>query len=91
MNTLTIDTITIRKDSEGRYCLNDLHKVAGGAEKDEPNRHARTDEFSNLIAAIRNEYESNPAKNGGKERISPCMTSGGRNGGTFVVKEMVYA
>ena len=30
MNTLTIDTITIRKDSEGRYCLNDLHKAAGG-------------------------------------------------------------
>ena len=71
--------------------MNDLHKAAGGAEKDEPNRYARTDGFRNLIAAIRNEYESNPAKNGGKDWVTPCMTAGGRNGGTYVVKEMVYA
>lgn len=71
--------------------MNDLHKAAGGAEKDEPNRYARTGGFRNLIAAIRNEYESNPAKNGGKDWVTPCMTAGGRNGGTYVVKELVYA
>ena len=36
MNTLTIDTITIRKDSEGRYCLNDLHKTAKNERRHEP-------------------------------------------------------
>ena len=38
MNTqvITIDTITIKQDSEGRYCLNDLHKAAGSLPKDHP-------------------------------------------------------
>ena len=71
--------------------MNDLHKAAGGAEKDEPNRYARTDEFRNLIEANRNEYESNPAKNGGKVWIAPCTTTGGCRGGTYVVEELVYA
>lgn len=30
---LTIANTTIRQDAEGRYCLNDLHKAAGGEAK----------------------------------------------------------
>jgi len=33
---ITIDNITIRQDDEERYCLNDLHKVAGGERRHEP-------------------------------------------------------
>lgn len=34
--TLTLTTITIRQDAEGRYCLNDLHKASGGEQRHQP-------------------------------------------------------
>jgi hypothetical protein len=34
--TLAISGITIHQDSEGRYSLTDLHKVAGGEPKHQP-------------------------------------------------------
>ena len=36
MNALTLTTITIRQDAEGRYCLNDLHKASGGEQRHQP-------------------------------------------------------
>ena len=52
MNTLTIDTITIRKDSEGRYCLNDIHKAAGGERRHEPLNWRNTDGFKEIAAEL---------------------------------------
>jgi hypothetical protein len=39
MNTtsLAISGISIKQDSHGRFCLNDLHKAAGGEKKHRPN------------------------------------------------------
>ena len=78
MNTLTIDTITIRKDSEGRYCLNDLHKAAGGERRHEPLNWRNTDSFKEMVAEL--EITGNPV-----------VSKTGRTGGTFVCKELVYA
>lgn len=52
---ITIDNITIRQDNEGRYCLNDLHKAAGGAEKHNPNRWTRLDTFRDLVTEVQNQ------------------------------------
>ena len=79
MNTLTIDTITIRKDSEGRYCLNDLHKAAGGEEKHRTNYFLNIDSTQELIAEIL------------KAGIPAIKATAGRYGGTYVCEELVYA
>ena len=34
---LVISDISVRQDAEGRYCLNDLHKSAGGEKRHRPN------------------------------------------------------
>ncbi|WP_411898710.1 KilA-N domain-containing protein, partial [Salmonella enterica] len=35
-NLMVIDGIEVRRDVHGRYCLNDLHRAAGGEQKDRP-------------------------------------------------------
>lgn len=48
MNALTLTTIIIRQDAEGRYCLNDLHKasVSNGANE-------RTTEPAKFLASTK--------------------------------------
>lgn len=36
MNSLAIAGITIKQDQDGRFCLNDFHKAAGGERKHRP-------------------------------------------------------
>lgn len=76
-----MDTIVIRKDNEGRYCLNDLHKAAGGLEKHKPVQFFRQQQAEELITEIK---VGNPT-------LSPVVTKLGRTGGTFVCKTLVYA
>jgi hypothetical protein len=48
---LAISGIIINQDLEGRFCLNDLHKAAGGEEKHKPAnwfRNQQTIDCSNL-------------------------------------------
>ena len=78
---ITIDTIVIKQDAEGRYCLNDFHKAAGGAEKDKPVQFLRYQQAEALIEELKV----------GNHTFSPVVAVKGRNGGTFVVKELVYA
>lgn len=79
MNTLTIDTITIRKDSEGRYCLNDLHKAAGGEIKDQPKEWLKGNNTKEMIEQLES------------EGIPSFSVKLGRTGGTYVCEELVYA
>lgn len=65
----------------GRYCLNDFHKASGGEKKHEPYRFTRRVETSALIDEIVNTPDSGSF-------ITPMHSLGGRNGGTFVVKEL---
>lgn len=86
MNTLTIDAITIRKDSEGRYCLNDFHKAAGGCSKDAPYRFTEGSTASGLAAILNEEFQAR------KTELEPLVViHGGAKKGTYAVKELVYA
>ena len=82
-NIVTIDNITIRQDSEGRFCLNDLHQAAGGFPKDKPAEFMRLTSTWDLIREVE-ETVGNPT-------FSSVSTTPGRNGGTYVCKELVYA
>ncbi len=78
---LKISDISVRQDSEGRYCLNDLHKASGNSAKHKPSEYLRNQQAKDLIAEIELEA-GNPA----------IKTIKGRGlTGTYVVKELVYA
>ena len=75
--------IKVRQDSEGRFNLNDLHKASGGERKNQPGNWSRTDTATELASEI---YQSSDM------RIEPWnRVVGGRNSGTYVCKELVYA
>lgn len=79
--------VSIRQDAEGRYCLNDLHVAAvkNGANKrtTEPSRFLNTPQTAQLVHAL--DITLN------QRNLSSISTSRGRNGGTYVVVELVYA
>ncbi|MBS0994734.1 KilA-N domain-containing protein [Gluconobacter cerinus] len=80
MTQLTILGTNIRQDAEGRYCLNDCHRASGAEKKDGPSYWLATKDAEKLIAKLDEETT-------GKSVVSVE----GRNGGTFVAKELVYA
>ena len=77
---ITIAEVGIRVDAKGRYCLNDLHRAAGGESKHEPHQFMRLDQTQALVEEI----------NSADQRIS-VQSKRGANGGTFVARELVYA
>lgn len=81
MQELTILKTTIRRDSAGRFCLNDLHRVAGGEARHSPNRYTRTEGFQALVAEQTPEMAFAPV----------ALVHGGASPGTYVTKELVYA
>lgn len=81
MQELTILNTAIRRDSAGRFCLNDLHCVAGGEERHSPNRYTRTEGFQALVDEQTPELAFAPVASI-REGTSP---------GTYVTKELVYA
>ncbi len=81
---LIVADIAIKQDAEGRYCLNDLHKAAGGEKQHQPAFFTRRKETADLLGALVNSADS-------QSIVTPLFSRGGRNGGTFVVKEVVYA
>lgn len=76
---LTVCGVDIKQDAEGRYCLNDLHKAAGGEERHKPKFFIKLDSTTELAGEL---------EKGGN---LPFEIIRGRFGGTFVVKELVYA
>ncbi|MBN4019894.1 KilA-N domain-containing protein, partial [Morganella morganii] len=47
-NLIIVDGINVRRDMAGRYCLNDLHRAAGGEERHKPPywlRNAQTEQL----------------------------------------------
>ena len=76
-----IDGWVIRQDAEGRYCLNDLHKAAGSNPKQKPAEWLRYSTAKELIEELK---VGNPT-------FCPIDAMRGRTGGTFAVKELVYA
>lgn len=78
MNAMTIADVKVRTDADGRYSLNDLHKAAGGFRKDEPSEWMSNKQTKELIALLETTGKT-------------VVKKEGRNGGTFVPKQMVYA
>ncbi|OIN07926.1 KilA-N domain-containing protein [Oceanisphaera psychrotolerans] len=80
MSQLIVADVTVRQDDEGRYCLNDLHKAAGGEAKHKPNEWLRNQKTQELVEEA--------SKTG-----IPALVKmhGGRTPGTYVCKELVYA
>ncbi|MEB4590132.1 KilA-N domain-containing protein [Candidatus Thiothrix sp. Deng01] len=66
---------------ENRYSLNDLHKASGGERKHQPSNFLRVEQTQELIAEIDKSSDV---------RISHEVIRG-KNGGTFVCKELMYA
>ncbi|WP_354857354.1 KilA-N domain-containing protein [Acetobacter fabarum] len=81
---LTILSTTIRRDAEGRFCLNDCFKAAGLPASKGPNEWAKNAQTEALIEELRSGGISPDPKN---------IVSTGPNAtrGTYVVKELVYA
>ena len=76
-----LDTIAIKQDTFGRYCLNDLHKASGGAKTHAPNEFFRLDGTKELVSELT-----------GDSRFDPVQAvRGGSTPGTYVAKELVYA
>lgn len=81
MNTqIQISNVTIRQNDNQLFNLNDLHKASGGSETHRPTFWLRNQQAQELIAEIEAE---------GKTAFT--TSQGGKNRGTFVCKELVYA
>lgn len=90
MKYLTILDVSVRMDEEGRYCLNDLHRaaVANGANRrsKEPGEFFKARRTRDMIELLKKSATGNP-----RSFLNPVSTVEGRDGGTYVVKELVYA
>lgn len=82
MNALAILDTAIRQDAQGRFCLNDLHRAAGGAKKHQPANFLRLDTTVDLVAEISNSSDM---------RSKPVTQTEGRYGGTYACRELVIA
>ncbi len=85
-HVIIVANTEIRQDNEGRYCLNDLHRAAGGEKRHAPNEWLRNRQTVELIDEL--------TKPGipGTEQLQPLSSfHGGSTPGTFVCKELVYA
>lgn len=78
-NAISIRSSEIKMNSEGMYCLNDLHKASGGDDKNKPSNWLALSSVAELECEIL------------KAGIPAIKKSAGRYGGTFVCKELVYA
>jgi hypothetical protein len=80
MNSLIqIGEVAIHADEQGRFSLNDLHRAAGGEDRHKPGNWLSNQQANDLIVVIEN------------DGIPAISRKVGRNGGTFVCKELVYA
>ena len=70
-NQLTVCDVAIKQDTEGRYCLNNFHKAAGGEHRHLPNYFFETQQTRELVDALE------------KTTGNPVIKRPGRNGGAF--------
>lgn len=80
-NTLTVAGTRVRRDAAGRYCLNDLHRAAGGEPRHRPSRWAENQQTADLATVLE------------AEAGIPALVAdhGGTTPGTYAAKELVYA
>ncbi|NIF20597.1 KilA-N domain-containing protein [Candidatus Pantoea multigeneris] len=76
---LVIDSVPVRQDNAGRYCLNDLHKAAGAERRNDPHDWLRLKQTKEVVDLLSD------------TGIPVTVVKGGSNQGTFVCKELVYS
>lgn len=76
--SINIADTVITTDHEGRFCLNDLHKASGGEDRHVPGYWLENRQAIELVAEL-------------ETTGIPVVKKTGRNGGTYVCKELVYA
>lgn len=80
MNSLLIASVDIKTDEHGRFCLNDLHRASGGHPSSRPGEFIRNQQTQTMITHLERDSGS-----------TVIDSRGGRAGGTYVCKELVYA
>lgn len=88
---LTIANISIGQDSQGRYCLNDLHKAAGNEQKHRPKYWLENQQTVELIEILEHENRGGGIPPSEQNQLVSAIKGGNTQQGTFVVKELVYA
>lgn len=87
MNQLiAIDGFAVCQDNSGRYCLNDLHRAAGGKNRHRPKYWLAQVQTQELVQEL-TKGEIPPLT--GNQPVS--VIHGGDNPGTYVCKELVYS
>lgn len=81
MSALTVANTAVRQDERGRYCLNDLHRAAGGNKRHNPSRWTRSETYLELVAELTPEMEFAPS----------ISIRGGAAPGTYACDDLVYA
>lgn len=93
MKALVIANTQIRRDSAVRYCLNDLHEAAVASGYDykrtQVSNWLRLDQTKDLVRELQL-LRSEELKTESEE-IELVRAAPGRHGGTYAVKELVYA
>lgn len=83
MNQLiVIDNTKIKQDSQGRYCLNDLHRASGGNPIHAPSQFLRLKGTKDFVSVLDNH---NANLHSALEIIN-----GGTNQGCYAVEKLVY-
>lgn len=76
--SIVISNISIGQDEHGRYCLNHLHKAAGGYKRHQPANWLRMDTAKELISELKREQNSEMRN---AENSSPAETRTLNEGG----------
>lgn len=85
---LTLGNIAVRQ-LDGLFCLNDLHRAAGGEKRLQPSDFLRMGWAKELVAEIDNSADSRSLEKGADLHCLKAIQ--GRNGGTYACRELVIA
>jgi hypothetical protein len=92
-NLTLLDTV-IRRDEAGRFCLNDLHRAAGGEARHWPNYWLETQQTQELIYALSHFFDDAGIPASDKiNNLEPVKIVRGfsEGQGTYVCRELVYS
>ena len=79
------------RQKDGLYCLNDLHKASGGANRHKPAEWLRLNQTNELIQELHSETGKVGIPTLNKNQKVIETIHGGHNRGTYACRELVYA
>lgn len=85
--SLRFDGEAVRKDKEGRFSLNDLHRMSGADPSKRPGSWIRSDSIQGLVEVLQDEI----MPNAGKRAFEVLVSKKGNNGGTWAILGLAIA